>query len=376
MNFDWSSDQEDFRQSVRRFAERLDARPAPDGFDREAWAACGEFGIQGLAVPEEHGGSGAGPLTTVAAMEALGEGWRNTGLLFSLNAHMWAVQHPILRFGSDEQKARYLPGLCQGTLVGAHAASEPEAGSDVFGLHTTARQDGDDWVLSGSKTFCSNGPVADVYLVLATADRSRGSFGLCAFLVDRDTPGLEAGPPMHKAGLTGSPIGDVHLDDCRVPGSAMLGKRGAGMALFTSAMEWERALILAPVLGTMQRHLDRSVAYVRERRQFDQPLAAFQAVAHRIVQMRLRLDAGRLLLQRAAWLLEQGRPATAEASLAKLWVSEAYLQSSLDAVHVHGGAGFLEETGLASSVADAIASRLYSGTSEMQMNVIARQLGL
>ncbi len=376
MNFEWSQDQQDFRESVRGFAERLDARPTPDGFDRDAWSACGEFGIQGLVVPEEHGGSAAGALTAAAALEALGQGWRNTGALFSLNAQMWAVQHPIARFGSDEQKARYLPGLCHGTLVGAHGASEPEAGSDVFGLRTTAKADGDDWVLSGSKTFCSNGPVADVYVILASTDPGRGSFGLSAFLVDRDTPGLVAGPPMLKAGLPGSPIGDVHLDDCRVPGSAMLGRKGAGMALFTSAMEWERSLILAPVVGAMARHLDQCVEFAKERRQFGQPIGAFQAVAHRIAQMRLRLDAGRLLLQRAAWLLDEGRPATAEGSMAKLFVSEAYLQSSLDAVQVHGGAGFLEDTGLASSVADALAARLYSGTSEMQMNVIARQLGL
>jgi alkylation response protein AidB-like acyl-CoA dehydrogenase len=375
VNFDHTAEQEEFRESVLGFAERLEGRPA-EGFDREAWAACGEFGIQGLVVPEEHGGSGAGALTAAVALEALGQVWRNTGLLFSLNAQMWAVQHPIVRFGSDEQKARYLPGLCRGTLIGAHAASEPDAGSDVFGLHTTARLNGDDWILTGSKTFCTNGPEADVFLVLANADRSRGSFGLCAFLVDGDTPGLVAGPPQAKAGLSGSPIGDVHLDECRVPGSALLGRKGAGMALFSSAMDWERALILAPVLGVMQRHLDRCVGHSKERRQFDQPIAAFQAVAHRIARMRLRLDAGRLLLSRAAWLLDEGRPATAEASLAKLWVSEAYLESSLDAVQIHGGAGYFEETALASSVADALAARLYSGTSEMQLNVVARHLGL
>jgi alkylation response protein AidB-like acyl-CoA dehydrogenase len=345
VNFDWTADQEAFRASVRGFATRLAAREAPDGFDREAWGACARFGIQGLVVPEELGGSGAGALTAAAALEALGEGGPDAGLLFSLNAQMWAVQHPLVRFGSPEQQQRYLPGLCDGSLIGAHASTEPDAGSDVFSLRTRA--------------------VAD-----------RDHMGLCAFLVDRDTPGLEVGAPLRKMGLRGSPIADLHLDDCRVPADAMLGRRGGGMAVFTSAMEWERTLILASVLGAMQRQLDQCVAFANERRQFDQPIAGFQAVSHRIVGMKLRLDAGRLLLQRAAWLLDEGRSAASEAALAKWWVAESYLASSLDAVQVHGGAGYLEDTGLSSAVADAVAARIYSGTSEMQMNVVAHHLGL
>jgi alkylation response protein AidB-like acyl-CoA dehydrogenase len=376
VNFDWTADQEAFRASVRGFATRLAAREAPDGFDREAWGACARFGIQGLVVPEELGGSGAGALTAAAALEALGEGGPDAGLLFSLNAQMWAVQHPLVRFGSPEQQQRYLPGLCDGSLIGAHASTEPDAGSDVFSLRTRAVADRDHYVLSGSKAFASNAPVADVFLVLATTDPGRGFMGLCAFLVDRDTPGLEVGAPLRKMGLRGSPIADLHLDDCRVPADAMLGRRGGGMAVFTSAMEWERTLILASVLGAMQRQLDQCVAFANERRQFDQPIAGFQAVSHRIVGMKLRLDAGRLLLQRAAWLLDEGRSAASEAALAKWWVAESYLASSLDAVQVHGGAGYLEDTGLSSAVADAVAARIYSGTSEMQMNVVAHHLGL
>jgi alkylation response protein AidB-like acyl-CoA dehydrogenase len=224
--------------------------------------------------------------------------------------------------------------------------------------------------------FVTNAPVADLFLVFATIDRSRGFGGVCAFLVERDDPGLAVGKPARKMGLDSSPMSDVVLQDCVVPAGRMLGAAGGGIGVFNAAMERERSFILASTLGTMQRDLDRCVSHARERRQFDQPIGRFQAVSHRIVDMRLRLDTARLLLYRLGWLMEQGRPIGLESALVKLHLSECFLQSSLDAVQIHGGYGYLTECELEQDVRDAVASRIYSGTSEVLRNLAARHMGL
>ena len=225
------------------------------------------------------------PIEDIFIMEALGYGCADNGLIFSLNAHLWACQYPLLRFGSEDQKRRYIPSLCDGSIVAAHGTSEPESGSDAFALATTATPVDAGWSLRGSKTFVTNAPVADLFVLFATTDRARGFAGLCCFLVERDTPGLSVGPPLHKMGLRTSPMSEVFLDDCVVPAENLLGKAGGGMAVFNAAMERERGLILASTIGTMERNLERSVAYAQNRRQFGQPIGKFQAVAHRLVDM-------------------------------------------------------------------------------------------
>ncbi len=310
------------------------------------------------------------------ALEALGYGCRDNGLIFSLNAQMWACEVPIAKFGSEEQKRRYLPGLADGSLIGAHAISEPESGSDAFALTTTAEERGGGYVLNGAKTFVTNAPVADLFVVFATTDRSRGFAGLCAFLVDRDAPGLSLGTPLLKMGLRTAKISEVFLDDCYVPAERMLGKRGAGMAVFNHSMEWERGCILASAVGSMQRQLERSVAYARERKQFGKPIGKFQAVSHRIVDMKVRLEAARALLYRLGWLMDQGRSSPMDSALTKLFLSEAYMQSSADALKVHGGYGYMTEYELERELRDAIGGELYSGTSDLQRNTIASSLRL
>jgi hypothetical protein len=289
---------------------------------------------------------------------------------------MWACEMPILKFGTEEQKRRYLPGLCDGSLMAAHGMSEPGSGSDAFSLATRAELRGDRYVLNGSKTFVTNAPVADVFIVFATTDRSLGFAGLCAFLLDRDTPGFEVGEPIHKMGLRTSPMSELFLNDCEIPAENMLGKRGGGMALFNSSMEWERSIILAGTVGSMERQLERSIAYARERKQYGQPIGKFQAVSHRIVEMRLRLDTARLLLYRLGWLMSNGKATSLDSALAKLHLSESFLQSSMDALQIHGGYGYMTEYELEREVRDAFGSRLYSGTSDIQKNIAARMLGL
>lgn len=377
MDFSWTQEQSDYRESVIRFAEgELSGGDGSSGWFRDAWQRCADFGIQGLPVAERYGGSGADNLTLVAALEALGYGCRDNGLIFSLNAQMWACQHPIEQFGTEDQKAKYLPRLCDGSIIGSHAMSEPDSGSDAFALKTTAGPRNDGFVLNGSKTFATNAPVADLFVVFARAPGTVGFTGLTAFLIERDTPGLSVSPPMKKMGLSTSPMGEVFLDECQVPATSALGRVGGGMPVFVSAMERERSLILASTVGTMERGLERSIGHAQERRQFGQAIAKNQAVSHRLVDMKLRLETARLLLYRLAWLMDNDLPAALDSSLVKLHLSEAFVASSLDALQLHGGYGYMEEYGLEADVRDALASKLYSGTSEIQRNLASRHMGL
>jgi alkylation response protein AidB-like acyl-CoA dehydrogenase len=381
MDFTLTDEQGRFRDELIHFAERelnedLLRRDREEEFSRDAWKRCAEVGIQGLPVPQEFGGSGADALTTLVAMEALGYACRDNGLLFSLNAQMWSCEMPVVRFGTEEQKRRYLPGLCDGSIIGVQAMTEPGSGSDAFSLRTLAERRGDGFVLNGSKTFVTNAPVADVFLVFASTDPSRGFSAITAFLVDRSSPGLSTGSPLQKMGLRTSPMGEVFLDGCHVPTQNVLGPEGAGMALFNSSMEWERSCILASAVGTMQRQLERCIEHARERKQFGQPIGKFQAVSHRIVEMKLRLETARLLLYRLGWMKDRGRPPPHEAAMVKLHISECFVRSSMDALQIHGGYGYMTEYELEREVRDAIGSRLYSGTSDIQRNIIAGYLGL
>ena len=381
MDFDLTDDQRSLRASIVEFARRelnddVLERDKDGTFSREAWRKCAELGILGLPVPEEHGGSGADPSTTLVALEALGYGCTDNGLLFSLNAQMWAIETPILRFGSDEQKARYLPGLADGSILAAHGMSEPASGSDAFSLSTTARKDGDDYVLDGSKTFVTNAPASDLFLVFATIDKELGFAGVTAFLLEKDTPGLTVGKPLSKMGLRTSPMSELFFDGCRLPAANVLGKPGGGMRVFDHSMTWERGCILATTVGTMERQLERSLEYARERKQFGQPIGSFQAVSHKLVDMKLRLETSRLLLYHLGSLLDAGKPTSLESALVKLHLSDSFVRSSLDALQVHGGYGYMTEYELERDVRDALGSKLYSGTSELQYAIAAKNLGL
>jgi alkylation response protein AidB-like acyl-CoA dehydrogenase len=380
MEFELTEDQRALRESVVEFGRSLNdgvrERDASGTFSREAWARCADMGLLGLPVPKEYGGVGADATTTIAALEALGYACTDNGLIFSLNAQLWACETPIIRFGTDEQKRRYLPGLCDGTLIAAHGMSEPDSGSDAFALSTTATKRDDTYVLRGSKTFVTNAPESDLFVLFATTDRTLGFAGLSAFLVEKGTPGLTVGAPLSKMGLRTSPMGEIFLEDCRVPESSLLGKPGGGSAVFNSSMTWERSCILASTVGTMERLLEESVAYARERSQYGRPIGGFQGVSHRLVDMKIRLETARLLLYRLGWLLDSGKPATLDSALAKLYLSECYVRSSMDALQVLGGYGYMTEYDVERNLRDSIASRLYSGTTEIQYNLAAQAMGL
>ena len=381
MDFSWSEQQLEFKQAATTFArEELNAdvveREMRGEFSRENWLKCAKFGVQGLPFAEKYGGGEADILTTLLTMEGLGLGCKDSGLIFSLNAQMWSVQMPIATFGTDEQKDRYLPALCAGTVIGAHGMSEPDSGSDAYSLRTRADVVPGGYVLNGVKTLVTNAPVADLAVVFATVDRSKKMWGVTGFVVDVGTPGFSLGSHFAKMGLRTSPIGELVFTDCFVPESCRLGPVGAGASIFADSMEWERSCILAAQIGAMERQLGAAVEYARDRKQFGQRIGKFQSVANRIVDMKVRLETGRLLLYNVAWKRSRGKSAVMEAAIAKLYLSEIFVQSSLDAIRTHGGYGYTTECGVERDLRDAVGGTLYSGTSDIQRNIIARFLGL
>jgi hypothetical protein len=382
MDFSITADQKALRDEIIRFARRelstgVIERDRAQEFSRELWRKCGELGLQGLPVPEEYGGGGFDTVTTALALEAFGYGCTDGGLVFSICAHLLSCVVPIWKHGTDEQKRRFLPGLCDGTRVGGNATSEPGSGSDAFAMRTAARPDGAGWRISGTKMFISNGPVADVMLVYAVTDAAKSFHGgITAFLVESGAQGFQASGKIEKMGLRTSPLGELVFDDVYVAGDAVLGGVGAGGPIFTQSMDWERVLLFAAHVGTMERLVEGSVQYARTRSQFGQPIGKFQGLSHRIADAKVRLEAARLLVYRAAWKLGHARSASLDAAIAKLFVSEALVTTALDAVQVLGGYGYTTEYEIERAVRDSVGSTLYSGTSEMQRNIIARWLGL
>jgi alkylation response protein AidB-like acyl-CoA dehydrogenase len=379
--FELTEEQRKLQESAIAFAKSaltsdMVGRDREAHFDREAWRHCASFGVLGMPIPEEYGGLGLGLSHLLAVMEGLGYGTRDQGLLFSLNAHLWTNSIPILIYGTDEQRQRYLPRLCDGSLVGANAASEPDSGSDIFSMRTRATRDGDHYVLNGAKTFVTNAPVADLFVAYATVNPALGAMGVTGFIVERDTPGLQISRHLDKMGLRTSPMAEVIFDDCRIPVTQRLGREGRGAQVFECSMEWERGCILASSLGVMRRQLEDALAHARNRKQFGKPIGKYQSVANRLVDMRVRLDTCRPLVYRIGALKDAKQDATVEAAIAKLHVSESFVKSSLDAVQVFGGYGYMTEQQVERDLRDSVGGTLYSGTSEIQRNIIARGLGL
>jgi len=381
MDLSWTKEQLEFKRMIIEFAQQelndnLLERDKSSGFSHENWLKCAQIGIQGLAVPEEYGGAGVDLLTATLVMEGLGYGCRDGGLTFALNSQMWSVQPTILDFGSDIQKQKYLPGLCRGKLIGAYGMTEPDSGSDAFSLRTTATKKDGGYVLNGTKTLVTFAPLADFAIVFATVDPELGKWGISTFVVDKDTPGFKVSRRMEKMGLRTVPIGELVFEDCFIPEENRIGPEGAGPSIFNSSQEWERAVILASQLGAMERQLEQAIQYANDRRQFDQSIGKFQAVSNRIADMKVRLETARLLTYKVAWLKSLGKSVMLDAAIAKLYLSECFVESSLDAIRVHGGYGYMTEFEVERDLRDAIGGTLYGGTSDIQRNIIARFLGL
>lgn len=346
-------------------------------FSRENWQKCAQMGLLSLLTPEEYGGLGEDLLSSAISVQALSYGCEDGGLVHAIITQLCCIVILNL-YGSPAQKQQYLGKLSTGELIAAQSITEPDAGSDVLSMRTKADHTGSGFSLSGGKVFISNGPLAGLVIVFAKNAQAKSAFGgdITCFLLEKGTAGFSVGQPLAKMGLRTLQNSELFFDDACLSTEAILGKSGHGMFIFNEAIEWERVLMTAAHLGTMERVLEKSMNYVKTRKQFGQEIGKNQSVSNKIGTIKMNLELGKLMLYKMAWLKDQGKRVTLEASLGKLFVSESLKSACLDAVQMHGAYGYMEECDIERDLRDSIAATIYSGTSEMQRNIIARILGL
>ena len=351
-----------------------DRRGAKDPGDWQGlWKKMADYGLFGLVLPQDLGGSGYSFAQAAHILEEIGYGLEDSGLLLGLNAQIWPMQMPILEFGNPAQKET-LKRMAKGELICAHAITESVSGSDAMSLATTAREVEGGFVLNGHKTYIGMSTVCDVALVFATHDPKLGAWGISAFLVDMTSNGITRGHQAQKMGTRTLPIGDLVFEECFVPQSALLGRKGAGSAIFNRSLEWERRFIYSSHVGAMRRQLDQSVSFAKEREVFGEPIGNYQSISNRLADMKTRYETSRLLLRKAAWEADQGIRDAGGAAMTKLHISEAYLASSMDAVRTFGGKGYMQSDGIERALRDAVGGVIYGGTSDIQRQIIAKHL--
>ena len=332
----------------------------------------GDLGLMGVFIPEEYGGGGMDTISYCIIMEEIARAEAAISAVLSVNNSL--VCYPIFAFGDDRQKRHYLPDLARGRRIGCYCLTEPTAGSDAGSLAATARDAGDHWVLNGTKIFVTNGVEANVLIVYARTEADPGSRGISALIAEKGDPGLSVGKVEHKLGIRASSTCEIVLDECRIPKDRLLGQRGKGFHVALATLDGGRIGIAAQALGIARAAMEDATAYAKERRQFGRPIAAFQATQWKIADMATRIQAGRLLAYRAAWLRDQGRRHTREASMAKLFASETAMWAATQAVQIFGGYGYIQEYPVERHFRDAKITEIYEGTSEVQRMVIARQI--
>ena len=380
MDFSLSKEQVMFKKEVIRFAKkeivpRVEENDRNHSFDFEAFRKMGEFGLLGLHFPESMGGGGADVVTTVLAGEALGEAGVDGGLTLAYGAHTFLCADTLYCHGTKAQKEKFLPGLIKGELIGCMGLTEPDAGSDVASMKTTATLDGDAYVLNGSKTFITNDPIADVALIYAKTDPTKAHEGISAFLVERGTPGFSSGAPMHKLGCRTSQTSELFFSDCRIPKENLVGKEGMGFLMAMQTVEWDRSALLSPMIGAVTYALNQSIQYAKGREQFGRPIGKFYATKEKLASMKIFAEAARLLVYRIAWYKEQGNPLNhLEAAVAKLFVGDWILSPSNDAVLLHGGYGYCHEYHMERLFRDARLAPIGGGTSDIQKMIISKML--
>ena len=381
MNFAFTDEQKRIRKTIIDFARRdlnpgMVERDRMGTFPRELWKKCADMRILAIPFPESLGGDGFDFVTAVAVFHALGYACKDSGLVHSLATQViCGIQLHL--FGNKEQAAQLLPDLASGKLIYAQGITEPGSGSDAFAMQTFATRTDSGYKLNGTKIMISNGPIADRALIFAVTDRAKKSLGgISCFLVSKGDAGFSTGKPLEKMGLRTLTNGELIFTDCYVPATSIVGREGQGAILFSEAMEWERTLIPACLLGVLERILEECVQYAKERKAFGQPIGDFQAISHKIAMMKMNAELGRLALYNAAYLKSQRKRAALETSVAKLFISESLKHACMDAVQIRGGYGYMVEYEVERDLRDSIASTIYSGTSEMQANIIARIAGL
>lgn len=374
MDFKLTEEQELIRKNIREFcvknvdpiAVEIDENSR---FPAELFQKLSEGGWMGIPIPQEYGGAGADYLTQIIVVEELSQSCASTGFTVSIHAGIMCML--ILLYGNEEQKKKYLTPMAQGKHLASFALTEPGAGTDVMAATTTAVLDGNEYIINGTKTFTTNGPIAETYIIFAITDRAAGRKGMSAIIVPRGTPGLRAGEHFKKMGLRSSQTSELILKDCRVSRENLLGKEGAGLQMVMNCFDPGRTGFAAMSVGILQAALDESIRYSKERVQFGSPIARHQAIAWMIADMAKDLSAARLLTYHAAWLHEQKKPYSKEASIAKLFASEAAMQHTIKAVQIHGGYGYCKGSKVERLMRDAKITEIGEGTSEAMRMVIS-----
>jgi butyryl-CoA dehydrogenase len=375
--FSLTEDQELFRRTVREFAEREIAPVAAHFDETEAFPAenvrkMAELGLMGLTTPEAYGGAGAGAMEYALAMEEVARADAAHSTILTVNVSL--VTEPLAKLGTEEQRRAFLPQLCDGRMVGAYCLSEPSSGSDAADMDTRAVRDGDEWVINGTKNFITNGGVAGLYVVYVSTDPAQRARGVTAFLVEADRPGIRAGHKEAKLGIRASPTTQIHFEDCRVPSRNILGQEGQGFKIAMGTLDGGRIGIAAQAVGIAQAAFEAARNYAKQRTAFGHPIADFQGLQWMLADMRTRIEAARMLTWRAAALKDAGQPHSQEASMAKLFASEAAMWVATKAIQIHGGYGYMREAAVQRYFRDAKITEIYEGTSEIQRLVIARHL--
>lgn len=380
MDFKLTSDQRRIKEETYAFAKTLSPNLRESDkqsiFNKVAWKKISENGLLRGFVPVEYGGLGWDTITRVIALEAFGEGCGDNGLCLALSSLVWTIFPPILSVGSERQKQDYIPKLLSGECIASDGITEELSGSDAIAMQTSAIRCSEGYVVNGEKRYVGFAPIADLVILFAKTDPSLGAWGISTFLVDTKLAGIQRSDNTEKMGLRTLPMGAIKFENCLLPESARLGEEGVGLSLFNESMEWERSFILATQVGSMARQLEQCICYAKSRKQFGKPIGVNQSVSNRIAEMRVRLETCKLLLYKTAWIKDQNKPAALEASMTKLSISEAFVNSSMDAVRIHGAKGYLTEFQIERDLRDATGGLIYGGTSDIQKNMIARMTGL
>ncbi|CAM4187827.1 acyl-CoA dehydrogenase [Bacillus cereus] len=377
MHFKLSEEHEMIRKMVRDFARNEVAptaaeRDEEERFDRALFDQMAELGLTGIPWPEEYGGIGSDYLAYVIAVEELSRVCASTGV--TLSAHTSLAGWPIFKFGTEEQKQKFLRPMAEGKKIGAYGLTEPSSGSDAGGMKTTAKRDGDHYILNGSKIFITNGGIADIYVVFALTDPESKQRGTSAFIVESDTPGFSVGKKESKLGIRSSPTTEIMFEDCRIPVENLLGEEGQGFKVAMQTLDGGRNGIAAQAVGIAQGALDASVEYARERHQFGKPIAAQQGIGFKLADMATDVEAARLLTYQAAWLESEGLPYGKESAMSKVFAGDTAMKVTTEAVQVFGGYGYTKDYPVERYMRDAKITQIYEGTQEIQRLVISRML--
>jgi alkylation response protein AidB-like acyl-CoA dehydrogenase len=378
MDFSLSQEQRMFRETVYRYgrdeiAPLCEEADLKGEFSFEIWRKLASFGILGLPLPEEFGGSAASILNCCLAGEALGHAGVDGGSLLAWGAHTYLCAHNIYAFGTEDQKRKYVPKLASGEWIGCMGLTEPGSGSDAASLATTAVKKGDRYVLNGSKTFITNAPVADVMVIFANVDKTRKHEGITAFIIEKGTPGLTTGKPFHKMGCKCSSTSEVFLADCEVPEENILGGEGKGWFIALSGVEWDRCTLLSPMLGAALNNLDSCARYANERQQFKRPIRNFQAIQHRIADMKVFVEAVRLAVYRVASAKDNGQMLNPlQAAVSKVYAGDRGFEMASEAVQIFGGYGFMHEYPVERNFRDSKLAAIGGGTSDIMRMIVSR----